>query len=337
MTRTITLMLVALVLVACAPEPQDPRPRQEQDRGPATPAGDRGPSLRAVTEATPLNTVMEAGEFDGFGDLVLPSAGQITPDMTVADTAKLLPYHSGIRPSEVAGTLNDLLDGVRSGSITFHHVYGDEEVEDDPAKADVGLFFFKGKADAPFAIVAPGGGFSYVGSIHEGFPYARAIAERGFNAFVIHYRTGDGGQPATEDLARAINFVFENREALGVNTDGYSLWGSSAGARMAANLGSYGTASFGASRHPRPNTVVIAYTGHADYTENDPPTFAIVGSNDGIASPTTMEERIRRLDRAGVDTEFRRLDGIGHGFGLGTGTVAEGWVDDAVDFWEAHR
>lgn len=27
-------------------------------------------------------------------------------------------------------------------------------------------------------------------------------------------------------------------------------------------------------------------------------------------------------------------EGLLHGFGLGTGTVAEGWIDDAVKFWE---
>jgi hypothetical protein len=26
--------------------------------------------------------------------------------------------------------------------------------------------------------------------------------------------------------------------------------------------------------------------------------------------------------------------GLSHGFGLGTGTVAEGWIDNAVVFWE---
>ena len=36
----------------------------------------------------------------------------------------------------------------------------------------------------------------------------------------------------------------------------------------------------------------------------------------------------------GIPTEFHRYPGLGHGFGLGTGTSAEGWLDDAVDFWE---
>ena len=36
----------------------------------------------------------------------------------------------------------------------------------------------------------------------------------------------------------------------------------------------------------------------------------------------------------GIETEFHKYSGLGHGFGLGNGTVAEGWIDDAVAFWE---
>jgi hypothetical protein len=32
---------------------------------------------------------------------------------------------------------------------------------------------------------------------------------------------------------------------------------------------------------------------------------------------------------------YRKVPGLGHGFGLGTGTAAQGWIDDAVRFWEA--
>ena len=37
---------------------------------------------------------------------------------------------------------------------------------------------------------------------------------------------------------------------------------------------------------------------------------------------------------------MRRLKcstGLRHGFGLGEGTVAEGWIDRAVSFWEQNR
>jgi hypothetical protein len=35
----------------------------------------------------------------------------------------------------------------------------------------------------PFAIIVPGGGFSYVASMHEGSPYAVEIGNMGFNVF----------------------------------------------------------------------------------------------------------------------------------------------------------
>ena len=37
----------------------------------------------------------------------------------------------------------------------------------------------------------------------------------------------------------------------------------------------------------------------------------------------------------GIPTEFHHYPGLPHGFGLGTGTVAEGWLDEAVAFWKA--
>lgn len=141
-------------------------------------------------------------------------------------------------------------------------------------------------------------------------------------------------QTACEDLARAISFIFEHAEELEVDTECYSLWGGSAGARMAAWLGSYGPEEFGGNSLPRPGTVVMQYTGHSDYTENDPPTYACVGKNDGIANWRTMENRINALKGLGIDTEFHSYPGLGHGFGLGTKTAAEGWLDEAVAFWE---
>ena len=50
----------------------------------------------------------------------------------------------------------------------------------------------------------------------------------------------------------------EHAKELEVSTDGYSLWGGSAGARMAANLGSYGSAAYGGDDLPRPAAVIMA-------------------------------------------------------------------------------
>ena len=121
---------------------------------------------------------------------------------------------------------------------------------------------------------------------------------------------------------------------LEVDTSDYSLWGGSAGGRMAAWVGSYGTAAFGGDELPRPAAVILQYTGHSEYSELDPPTFACVGDSDGIASWRLMQRRLELLSERGTTTEFHVYPGLGHGFGLGAGTAAEGWLNDAVRFWE---
>ena len=47
-----------------------------------------------------------------------------------------------------------------------------------------------------------------------------------------------------------------------------------------------------------------------------------------------MENRIAKLKANGVNTMIEVFEGLPHGFGLGTGTVAEGWLNNAVAFWE---
>lgn len=50
-----------------------------------------------------------------------------------------------------------------------------------------------------------------------------------------------------------------------------------------------------------------------------------------------MKRRPDHLKAFGTDTEFHLYPGLRHGFGLGIGTEAEGWLDDAVAFWERNR
>jgi acetyl esterase/lipase len=229
-----------------------------------------------------------------------------------------------------------MIDDAAAGRKVFFdfHTAADKEAESSLRRT--GLFFFRGKPDAPFAVIAPGGGFAYVGALHEGFPYAAEISKRGFNAFVLRYRVSRGERAATKDLAAALTYIARNAGELAVAPAGYSLWGSSAGARMAASIGSHGAARFGGVELPRPSAVVILYTGHAEVARAEPPTFVAVGENDAIAPPTVMERRVTALRRAGTDVEYHRYPRVGHGFGLGTGTSAEGWIEDAVRFWAKH-
>jgi dipeptidyl aminopeptidase/acylaminoacyl peptidase len=49
-----------------------------------------------------------------------------------------------------------------------------------------------------------------------------------------------------------------------------------------------------------------------------------------------MERRVNALKALGIDAEFHVYPNLGHGFGLGIGTSAEGWFEEAVAFWEKH-
>ncbi|WP_090665345.1 alpha/beta hydrolase [Belnapia rosea] len=299
------------------------------------------PAMQTASHLTPdgrLGDILRHPAFAGFARLLLPWDGRAYDDaMPLRQIATLLPYHSRVDPVIVTSALNRMIDDVRDGQPVFHAIYSEAQQQAQPAKANTGLFFFRGRPGASFALIAPGGGFAYVGSVHEGFPYAQAISEAGYNAFVLRYRTGQGGIVATEDLAAAISYVFRHAEALGLCTLDYSLWGSSAGARMAAFIGSHGVAHFGGDALPKPSTVVMAYTAHQDLGTDDPATFAIVGAQDGIAPPSSMEHRLALLRRSGTPVAYRRHDGLGHGFGTGAGTAAEGWIADAMEFWQAHR
>lgn len=248
---------------------------------------------------------------------------------------QLMPYHSHVNHDTVVDALNHLIDEAGKGKTIFYDFYSEAQKQKDPAKEHTGLFFFRGKPGAPFAILCPGGGFSYVGSLHEGFPLARVIGEQGLNAFVIRYRIGSE-QRATEDLAAAIGYIFENAEALEVSTKDYSLWGGSAGARMAGNIALSGVSRYGGGNLPKPAAAVIAYTGQSSYSSDFPPTFFVQSENDGIANVSVVDRRVENLKSAGVEVEYHRYRSAGHGFGLGVGTDAEGWIEYAIRFWEKH-
>ena len=172
----------------------------------------------------------------------------------------------------------------------------------------------------------------YVAAMHDSFPQALELAKNGYNAFALIYRPG--ADTACEDLAKAIAYLHEHAQELQIDMTDYSLWGGSAGARMAAWLGSYGTAYFGEEEYPAPAAVIMQYTGLSSVTGQEPPTYACVRTSDYIASYESMEQYISRLRRNGTNAEIEVFTGLSHGFGLGEGTVADGWINRAMDFWQ---
>ena len=284
------------------------------------------------TEDTKVTDVINDEVFDGYGRLIFPVDMQISDNLTLKNINTILPWYSEINTDKTVEIVNYMKEKAGSGQQILYDIYSDDEKKSDLDKQNTGLFFFKGNTGAKSAIVNAGGGFMYVAGMHDSFPHALELSKKGYNAFALIYRPG--ARTACEDLARAIAFLHEHADELGIDMSDYSLWGGSAGARMAAWLGAYGTSAFGEKQYPKPAAVIMQYTGLSEVTGDEPPTYACVGTSDGIASYRSMERYISRIKNNGTNAKIEVLDGLSHGFGLGQNTVADGWLDRAVMFWE---
>lgn len=284
------------------------------------------------TEDTKVTDVINDEVFDGYGRLIFPVDMQISDNLTLKNINTILPWYSEINTDKTVEIVNYMKEKAGSGQQIFYDIYSDDEKKSDLDKQNTGLFFFKGNTGAKSAIVNAGGGFMYVAGMHDSFPHALELSKKGYNAFALIYRPG--ARTACEDLARAIAFLHEHADELGIDMSDYSLWGGSAGARMAAWLGAYGTSAFGEKEYPKPAAVIMQYTGLSEVTGDEPPTYACVGTSDGIASYRSMERYISRIKNNGTNAKIEVFDGLSHGFGLGQNTVADGWLDRAVMFWE---
>ncbi len=260
--------------------------------------------LSHFTKNTKVYDVIYHESFTGFGNLIFPVDRTIDKNTTLDNIDDIYIWYNYINDDKTVEIVNYMKEQVDSGNKIFYPIYSEEEMDVDPEKRNTGIFFFRGNPGAKMAIVNAGGGFMYVG--------------------------------AMQDLARAIAFIFEHAEELQVDTSHYSVWGGSAGGRMAAWIGNYGTESYGEKAYPRPATIVMQYTGLSEVTGDEPPTYSCVGTNDGIANYRIMEERTRRIKANGTDAEIEIFEGLPHGFGLGIGTNAEGWIDHAITFWGNH-
>lgn len=176
-----------------------------------------------MNDSTKINDILKNPLFKDIGQFLFPTDFySITNDMTLKDVDHLLPYHSHIEVSTTLEVLEYLEKQRKQGNQVFYDIYTEKEKQTDPSKRKTGLFFFKGKKNAPFAIINAGGGFSYVGSIHESMPHALYLSKQGYNGFALQYRTG-GADVACLDLAKAIEFIFEHARELEVDTNCYSL------------------------------------------------------------------------------------------------------------------
>lgn len=218
----------------------------------------------------------------------------------------------------------------------------------------------------PVAIICPGGGYRRVCSFVEGLPFARKLNAMGYSAVVVHYRCGKKNPYPVpqEDLARAIRYVMDRKDSWNLDMENYSLWGASAGGHLAA---SFGTDAMGYKKYnlPKPGTLILTYpvvtmgdkthmgsrshllgenplprqieftSIEKQVTSDYPPTFLWCGLEDRSVDPENSRMLAAALEKCGIPHRFVPIAGVGHGVGLGEGLPCEGWLEEAVRFWES--
>ncbi|TSO25370.1 alpha/beta hydrolase [Lactobacillus sp. LL6] len=287
-----------------------------------------------ITKFNPNTTVQEVREaFGKAGKLLFPVNLPISENDTLKSISNSSTYmwYSEIQVNKTVEILNYLKTEQEKRQI-FYPIYSKAERKANSELEDTGIYYFKGKKDAPFSINNAGGGFYYVAAMHDSFPHALELSKRGFNAFALIYRVND----PYADLARALEFIYDHAKELEINREHYSLWGGSAGARMAAVIGNlqYLRSYTERTDIQQADSVIMEYTGYSRVSKYDAPTFVAVGDRDGIANWQVMRQRLFYLSELGIPTEFHVYPGLSHGFGLGTGTVADGWINEAIQFWK---
>lgn len=200
-------------------------------------------------------------------------------------------------------------------------------------------------------IIVPGGGYAFVSVENEGLPVARRLAEEGYTAFVLKYRTrktprspdefldqvakqfaGLGTQdgkpysPAIEDLGTAIRYVSESCPEYDCTSGQVSLIGFSAG----------GMSVMKALENSASGTTIdkaaLIYPPMSQSIESNLtiPMFLAIASDDplfeqgGFSLPKALSEMAGSL-------EFHLYSRGGHGFGtLRKGTTSAAWLEQYV-------
>ena len=87
-------------------------------------------------------------------------------------------------------------------------------------------------------LVIPGGGYAAVCTVREGEPIALAYVAKGYNAFVLNYRVGNGDHFPSQlvDASRAIMYIRAHAEEFSINPERVFAVGFSAGGHLAGTL-----------------------------------------------------------------------------------------------------
>lgn len=218
------------------------------------------------------------------------------------------------------------------------------------------------KEKAKVAIVIAGGGYGCVCTLPEGLPVCVDLHKKGFTVFSFVYPVKEESKLANECLKSFIKLLFKNEIRMNIDMDDYIVVGFSAGAHLA---GSVATDNFGmfTEGYPNPGLIGLAYPviSMGTYSEkgtkinllgNDPTEEEIKAyslelhvdshysnvfiwscDKDNVVPFENTLLMVEALKKNNIDYRLEAFDDDKHGWSLGNGTKAEGWLDRLVEFY----
>ena len=311
--------------------------------------------MKEITKDTTIKELCKAKEFKKFGKYIpfpISLTKKIYPfTLETIQNNFMLPYDVDLNVK----AMNTLLNKKRDHEEIFYLL-----------KKDCFIIPYIIGDDRPFVLVIPGGGYGDVALMSEGFPIAQRINELGYNAFILRYRVGKEAHYPNpqDDVYSALSFIFENAEDWNVSTANYAVCGFSAGGHLAA---SWCTKNVGYLKYgfTKPKTCILAYPvismdvkTHGDSRKmllgeeninnkelikaysidkqidgDFPSTYCFQFKDDDIVPSDNTLLLKDALDKANVKNKCYLVEGTIHGCGTGKYTVADGWLDEAIDFW----
>ncbi len=215
-------------------------------------------------------------------------------------------------------------------------------------------------------LICPGGGYSGLALDHEGKQVAEWFNQRGFYAFVLHYRLGQDYQhpvPLT-DAQRALRIIRHYANDWGIDSSRIGVLGFSAGGHLASSLGTHfdegisDTSDVIEQKNCRPDFMALIYpvitmtypythggsrdnllgsnpsstlvdfmSSEKQVTENTPICFLTHGTADDVVPIENSEMMDSALSANSVEHEFFIDTGKPHGYGL------DGLWPEAFENW----
>ncbi|NRF71668.1 alpha/beta hydrolase fold domain-containing protein [Aquincola sp. S2] len=215
-----------------------------------------------------------------------------------------------------------------------------------------------GRGNGRAVLVVPGGGFLFVAVDNEGLPVAQRLAEAGYAAFVLVYRTqptdvddrafqralplawqrlaeqvaADGDLaahgPAVDDTRTAMRWLRTHAADFAFDPARLGVLGFSAGARCGRALVAQ------AAPADMPDSLALIYGGFAGTVPRSPvpPLFLAQAADDPLFDrrhPDILDD----WRRAGQRAELHLYERGGHGFGLRTQDATSDHWFDAYRAW----